>query len=67
LPPPRQIAKRIIADSSFSRSQGQSRHFDIALTTSGLPLVADNFRAGWHVRKVPISLKNAVVVAADCR
>src|SRR5258706_11513578 len=32
---------------------GQSRRFDIALTTSGLPLIAVNFRAGWHVQKVP--------------
>ena len=34
---------------------GQTRHFDRAPITSGLPLLADNFRAGQHVSKVPIS------------
>jgi hypothetical protein len=32
---------------------GQTRHFDRAPITSGLPLLADNFRAGQHVSKVP--------------
>ena len=32
---------------------GQSRHFDRAPFTSGLPRKADNFRAGWHFAFVP--------------
>src|ERR1700682_2223604 len=39
---------------------GQTRHFDRAPTTSGLPRQADNFRAGWHVSKVPILLQKAL-------
>jgi len=36
-----------------SLPSGQTRHFDRATITSGLPLLADNFRAGRHVSKVP--------------
>ena len=32
---------------------GQKRRFDPLPVTSGLPLKADNFRAGRHVSKVP--------------
>jgi len=34
---------------------GQTRHFDRAPITSGLPRKADNFRVGRHVSKVPNS------------
>jgi hypothetical protein len=35
--PPRQIAKRIIAEKPFSRSQGHSRQFKRAPDNSGFP------------------------------
>ena len=45
---------------------GQSRHFDRALATSGLPRLSDILRVGRHVSKVPlpdscIAAKRAVV------
>src|SRR5258708_8687298 len=50
---PRQIAKRIIADSAFSRSQGQQRTGRRLSQTSALPPKADSERTSHHVRFVP--------------
>jgi hypothetical protein len=52
-------------------AKGQTRHFDRATITSGLPLLADNFRAGRHVSKVPITEaaqieRGAALISAQC-
>ena len=40
-------------------AKGQSRHFDPASLTSGLPRIADVLRTGQHVRNVPILLQKS--------
>jgi hypothetical protein len=60
--PPRQIAKRIIADSSFSRSQGQSRRFGDVRASSALALKADIHHKARHVSKVPILLQKSFCI-----
>jgi|SRR5256885_3020718 hypothetical protein len=46
---------------------GQTRHFDRAPITSGLPLLADNFRAGQHVSKVPNADVFSLAWGTACR
>jgi hypothetical protein len=46
---------------------GQTRHFDRAPITSGLPLLADNFRAGQHVSKVPNAEVFSLAWRTACR
>jgi hypothetical protein len=50
---------RLEPASPLTSASGQSRHFDLAPVTSGLPRSTDIFRYRRHVSKVPTSDKQA--------